>query len=260
MSPFATTVETRVASPRHAFSLTLLGRFALEVEGERVTVATGAQRLLAFIGLRGPAGRDYVSGSLWPDVSEEHAHGSLRTMLWRIRTNLPGLVDDCDDGVLTLSAGTRVDAGEARARDLRALAEPESVEGGDLMGLLGMGDLLPGWYDDWVIIEREQLRQLRLHALETVAAHLARRGRYGYAIHALLRALEREPLRESAHRSLIRMHLEENNVEEALRQYHALARLLRRELGVEPSELTRRLFTGVADVAAPRTVAEPGRR
>lgn len=243
MSPFATTVETRVASPRHAFSLTLLGRFALEVEGERVTVATGAQRLLAFIGLRGPAGRDYVSGSLWPDVSEEHAHGSLRTMLWRIRTNLPGLVDDCDDGVLTLSAGTRVDAGEARARDLRALAEPESVEGGDLMGLLGMGDLLPGWYDDWVLSEREVIRQLSLHALHVAAESLAAQGRLGAAIQVALQGLRIDPLRESAHRLVIELHLAEGNVSEARRQYEACCRLMWSELGVGPSPQLRELVT-----------------
>ena len=80
-------------------------------------------------------------------------------------------------------------------------------------------DLLPSWYDDWVIVERERLRQIRVHALEELSRRLAAGHRYGDAIDAALAAIAADPLRESAHRRLIEAHLAEGNVSEAIRQY-----------------------------------------
>jgi DNA-binding SARP family transcriptional activator len=107
------------------------------------------------------------------------------------------------------------------------------------------GDLLPGWYDDWVLLERERLRQVRLHALEAVARRLADAGRYGDALQAAYAAMRAEPLRESAHRSMIRVHMEEGNVCEALRAYERFRVLLADELGVQPSEQMARLVGGL---------------
>jgi DNA-binding SARP family transcriptional activator len=103
-------------------------------------------------------------------------------------------------------------------------------------------DLLPDWYEEWVQDERESLRQLRLHGLETLAAALSRAGRHADAIQAALAAIRIEPLRETAHRTLIEAHLAEGNCSEARRQFGQCRRLLREELGVEPSESTRRLI------------------
>ena len=98
------------------------------------------------------------------------------------------------------------------------------------------GDLLPDWYDDWVLIERERLRQLRLHALESLAIRRLDAGRYGEAAVAALAAVSIEPLRESAQRVLIRIHLAEGNVGEAVRQYRLYRNLLSDEMGLYPSE------------------------
>ena len=65
-------------------------------------------------------------------------------------------------------------------------------------------DLLPDWYDDWVVIENEAWRQLRLHALEVLETRLAESGRMGEAIHAAVAVVNMEPLRESAQATLIR--------------------------------------------------------
>ncbi|HEX2156656.1 MAG TPA: bacterial transcriptional activator domain-containing protein, partial [Actinomycetes bacterium] len=103
------------------------------------------------------------------------------------------------------------------------------------------GDLLPDWYEDWVVLERERLRQLRLHALEALCARLTGAGRFGAAVQAGLAAVAGEPLRESAHRTLIRAHLAEGNPGEAVRQYHLYRRLLTDELAIEPSPAIRGL-------------------
>ena len=114
------------------------------------------------------------------------------------------------------------------------------------------GDLLPGWYDEWLQDEREELRQARLHALEVLARALSAAGRRSDAIQAALAAIRLEPLRETAHRTLIETHIAEGNWSEARRQFRRCQRLLREELGVEPSESTRRLLGDRPRLAARR--------
>jgi DNA-binding SARP family transcriptional activator len=118
------------------------------------------------------------------------------------------------------------------------------------------GDFLPDWSEDWVLIERERFRQLRLHALEAICEQLTLAGRYGQAIDAGLAAVAGEPLRESAHRALIRAYLSEGNRVEALRQYELYRGLAHTELHVQPSPRMRALF---AEATQSRT-GGPGRR
>ncbi|MFD0346209.1 BTAD domain-containing putative transcriptional regulator [Kitasatospora aburaviensis] len=108
-----------------------------------------------------------------------------------------------------------------------------------------MGDLLPGWYEDWVLAERERLRQLQLHTLETLSGRLLDQGRHADALDTALRVVQLDPTRESAHRAAIRVHLAEGNLGEVVRQFDACRTLLRRELGVGPSpQLLALLGTG----------------
>jgi DNA-binding SARP family transcriptional activator len=104
-----------------------------------------------------------------------------------------------------------------------------------------LGDLLPGWYDDWVLLERERLRQVRTHALEQVGVRFAAAGRHVEALEAAYAAVRGEPLRESAHRTVVRVHLAEGNVADALRAYERFRVMLADELGVQPSEHMTRL-------------------
>lgn len=111
------------------------------------------------------------------------------------------------------------------------------------------GDLLPDWDEDWIIFERERLRQLRIHALESLCRKLSVAGHAGRAVDAGLAAVAAEPLRESAQRVLIAAHLHEGNVSEARRQYHHYRELVRDNLGIEPSEALRALV-GVASATS----------
>jgi DNA-binding SARP family transcriptional activator len=100
-------------------------------------------------------------------------------------------------------------------------------------------DLLPDWYEEWVVVERERYRQLRLHALENLCLELVARRRFGQAVQAGLAAVVGEPLRESATLVLIRVYLAEGNAGEAIRQYDSFTRLLWSELRVSPSSAMR---------------------
>lgn len=208
------------------------------------------QRLVAHVCLSGRPPRATIAGHLWPDVPEQHAHGSLRSALWRLQRVAPGLVH-ASGSVLSLAEGVRVDVQDLgdwarRVRDpARCLADVDVAEFGLRV------ELLPGWYDDWVLLERERLRQLRMHALEEVAARLAAAERFGDALQAAYAAVRAEPLRESAHRTVVRVHLAEGNAAEALRAYEQFRVVLAEELGVQPSERMTRLVAGLRPTARP---------
>ena len=206
----------------------------------RDAVPPAVQRLVAFVCFAGRPGRSAVAGQLWGDVSEDQAQASLRSTLWRLGRLAPGLLDTAG-GALALAPGVRADVRElagwaATVRDPRTPLDDLTLPPAELDG-----DLLPGWHDDWVLIERERLRQLRLYALETLGARLASAGRPAEAVEAALAAVRSEPLRESAHRLLVRVHLAEGDVAAAVRTYRNFRTMLREELGLDPSDRFTRL-------------------
>lgn len=239
MAPLSAIDVQVAAPPTPMWRLSLLGRLELCRDGRPVAVSISAQRLLAFVSLHGSSTRGLVAGSLWPAVGEKHAHGSLRSAIWRVGRSYPGLLWLSGD-VVGLGDLVRVDVQQLR-RQLRAIFDDGPVNE-PLAGSVLDRELLPGWYDDWVLFERERLRQLRLHALETMATRLADDGHYGSAIDAALAAVEADPLRESAHRAVVYVHVVEGNMTEALRQYRRCRVIYRRELGVEPSTLITSLL------------------
>jgi len=196
---------------------------------------------LALLALRSrPLERLYVAGLLWLDASEERAGASLRSALWRLPQ--PGGVPVVETSAthLRLASDVYVDFHDLAARMERL--DQASSEIHELAPSSALtGDLLPDWYEDWILLERERFRQLRLHALEALCARLTEAGRFGAAVQAGLTAVSGEPLRESAHRTLIQAHLAEGNPGEAVRQYHLYRRLLADELAIEPSAAIRAL-------------------
>ena len=105
-------------------------------------------------------------------------------------------------------------------------------------------ELLPDWSDDWVTVERERFRLLALSALEQLSSAFIKRSRFTDAVEFALAAVRLEPLRESAHRALIRAHIAHGNVGEALRQYRIYEDLIRAELGIGPSVQMYDLMAG----------------
>jgi DNA-binding SARP family transcriptional activator len=216
-------------------SVSLLNAFELRLDGRRVEVPLSAQRLLAFVALHeGPLLRLYVASTLWIDASEERAGASLRSSLWRLNRRGHKVVE---------TTGTHLRLAPDVEVDLRRMLElahrllDRTATAADLAtaeAALG-AELLPDWYDERLRFERERYRQVRLHALEALAEELVAAGRLGRALEAALAAVRSEPLRESAHRTLIRVHLAEDNRGEALRQFEICRGLLREGLGVEPS-------------------------
>jgi DNA-binding SARP family transcriptional activator len=218
--------------------LSLLGGFDLRVDGRLANIGQASERLVAYLALlRKPATRSAVAGGLWPDSTEDHAKASLRTALWKLGTYRRSLISTRGH-YLGLTAAVWVDLIESD--DLaRAAIAGQVGDVTDPVQRFG-ADLLPDWHDEWLEVDRERFRQLRLHALEAVCQRQTDAGRFAAAVDAGLSAVNADPFRESSRCALMRAYLGEGNRRAAKRQFDAFRILLSEELGAEPStEITR---------------------
>jgi DNA-binding SARP family transcriptional activator len=226
-------------------SLHLLdGPYAV-VDGVRRELPEGSKRLVVFVALAGGrVDRRSAAGVLWPDGGDFRAAGNLRSALWRMRGAGIDLIDG-DKNVLWLHTGTAVDLrcisdwagrlieGTPRVPDLDpSLFRPQAC------------DLLPGWYDEWVVFERERLRQSVLHGMEALARLLVRARRPHDAVTAARRLAAFDPLRESAQRVLVEAQLAAGDATGARASYEVYRDAALRVLGAPPSAALSALVQG----------------
>lgn len=221
---------------RTSYSVRLLDGFEMRSASGEIALSPTSERIVAFLALRSrPSPRHLVAESLFEDGTCARASGRLRSAMHRIQVSAPDLVTS-DGRRLAIATGCSIDVQELD-RAFARLLHPSGGRVDELPDLeLFTGELLPGWYDDWVLAERERLRQRCLHALDAVGDQHLRRGRTAEAIEAGLAAVAVEPLRETPHRLLVRAHLAEGNTSEAIRVCEQFADLLDRELGVDPTD------------------------
>lgn len=218
-----------------ALQIRLLGAFALEVRGRDVSLPHGPQRILAFLALRPHAlQRNFMAESLWLDAGDARAAANLRSALWRIRHVEPSILAK-GHGTLRLDSAVAVDVRDAYDVAMRWLAGQPTIQDVAEGTTLLNAEILPDWYDDWVLDERDRFRQVRLRALEAMAEWLIDVGRIGEALLAALAATREDPFRESAQRALIKVHIAEGNTGEAVKQLRRCEQLFERELGLRPS-------------------------
>lgn len=233
------------ASP---YELTLLGGFIFSVGGDALLgISVGTQRLLAFLAVRDqPVSRNLVAATLWPESADERANASLRSAISRLDDRVRHAVKVTAHG-LSLAGGVTVDLRDSQALAHRLIDGDAPRSETDIAPIAVStlsDDLLPGWYDDWAVIAAEDWHQLRIRALEEVAARLTATDRLAEAAAAALTAVRAEPLRESARAALIRVHMAEGNNSEATAEYERYRVLLNAELGLKPtSRLTHLLVS-----------------
>ena len=232
------------------WTVVLLGGFGVRRNDQWIRLPPSTTRLVAFLALQArPVARTFVAGSLWIDESQDRAFANLRSALWRLRRHASSLVV-ADSQIVGLAPSVSIDV----ARVAEALEKlSEAGIGREVLAVDQFTrELLPGWSDDWALIERERHRQRSLHALEATAQDLAESGHFGVAIDTALKAIEIDPLRESSHRVLIRTHLAEGNYSEAVRHYEDYRELIEAELGITPSPLLLDSITAVGECASSR--------
>jgi len=232
-------------------ALRVLGGFEVCVGGRAVSLPANAQRVLGYLAVTGvESRREVLAAHLWSWTSQARAQANLRTALWRVRQASAQLITSKRD-VVRLGAGVQVDYTEMMSCALR-LIDTTSAPGDVLTTSprLLEADLLPGWDEDWLLIDRERHRQLRMHALEALSRRLVDCGEYARAVDAAYAAIAVEPLYESAQATLIAAHLAEGNRAEAIRQFTAFRRLLYDETGLAPSpSLFKELDSTLAEAA-----------
>jgi DNA-binding SARP family transcriptional activator len=217
--------------------LSLLDCFRAVSSARQLDLCLASQRLLALLALRPSVlGRDQVAGLLWPVVAKNYARGCLRTTLCRLKQSVP-LAVRTSGHYLSLTDSVAVDYRDGQALATRLVQRPVhrdldvAVAG---LPMLSAG-LLPAWRDDWVTVEQQSWRQLRLHALESLADALRECRRFAEACLVADAAIRAAPLRESARATMIRVHVAEGNQSEALGELERYRCLVLRELGREPT-------------------------
>lgn len=233
-----------VSSQDPQWSLTLLNGWTLSRDGSRQKVAHRQQRLITALALLGERPRTYLSGLLWPDSSDAQAAVGLRVSIWHVNHELPGLLDA--DGTTDVSVAL---SGQVLV-DITGLQRELQSPGAELSDSyprwerLRTAELLPGWYEDWILVEQERFRALRTAALDSIASYHLSQGNTEETKAASKLAISLEPFRESSYRLLIQAHLATGDLVSALKTYRSFSAGLRREFGVGPSPSLVKLITG----------------
>src|SRR5437667_3363077 len=234
-------------------NLALLGGFHGRVDASApLTLPTRkTPALLAFLAL--PPGRSHprekLASLLWGGMREPQARSGLRQSLFALRKAVtvepPALLIEGDTVGLNPTA-VDVDVVEFE----RAVAEgaPTALE---RAAALYRGELLEGLalqeapFEEWLLAERERLRELALEALAKLLRHQRTTGATEAALQTALRLLALDALQEPVHRTVMRLYVQLGRRPSALRQYQICVGLLQRELGVEPESATKQLYLEV---------------
>ncbi|HEX4714610.1 MAG TPA: BTAD domain-containing putative transcriptional regulator [Ktedonobacteraceae bacterium] len=259
--------------------ISLLGDFLLVVDDKPVTALAvpRLQSLLAYLLLHrdAPQDRSHLAFLLWPDSTEAQAHTNLRKLLYQLRQALSDIehflrTDKQSLHWLSTNADVRwtLDVQEVeRALEQAQQAEQAQDTRTQRQGLeqalrLYRGDLLPNCYDEWILPERDRLRQVFIQAAERLIALTEQERDYTAAIATAQRLLRADPLHEATYRHLMRLHAQDGDRVAAIRVYHTCATTLERELGVEPSKATRQMHETLLQMDAapsPQTVTPASR-
>ncbi|MFC9335260.1 BTAD domain-containing putative transcriptional regulator [Arthrobacter sp. NPDC057009] len=226
------------------FHLNLFQRWQLISGESEVYVASRQQRLIAALALYGARNRRYICGLLWPDSPEARALESLRVTMHLISRQIPGLLVN-GGPVLSLAPSLSVDLHNC-LEQVRGCQTSISYTPDDAcLSHLRHAELLPGWYDDWVILEQNRLRTFRLRALAGHAQRWLDREEPEKAAEAARSALELEPLQEACVGLLMRAELELGNRVGAVHTFESFKASLATELGVAPSAYLYQLVAGI---------------
>ena len=208
-----------------------------------------ALALLAYLGTRPGQShtRDKLASLLWGEKSDDHARGGLRQALAALRRALASVHPPplrIEGQTLTLNADG-VDVDVAAFEHLVGQGTPQALEQaaelyrGDLLSGLNVNEPL---FEEWLVAERERLREMALEALARLLAHQTKNASSERAIQTALRLLGLDPSQEAVHRTLMQLYARQGRRGAALKQYQVCLDVLRRELGTAPEPETRKLY------------------
>ncbi len=250
----------------------LFGNLRIVFAGNPVTAINThrLQSLVAYLILHGdaPQPRERLAFLLWPASTESQARTNLRQLLHHLKRALPAASNALEVSHFTVQwrqdADSSIDAVDfQKAIAEAASARTENDRAREIRALLAAAhlyedDLLPGLYDDWLTLIRDDYRKRACEALQRLAILFEEQGDVAMALPFAERVVALDPLTEPHHQLLIRLHAANHDRSSALRAYHQCMRVLRRELGVEPGPATVELFERILKAEAePQAAREP---
>jgi len=237
-----------------ALKISLLGHPQFELGGHQVGGFVSEKALALFVYLvlePGAQPREKLAGLFWGDMPPGRARANLRMAVYNLGQLFPGCLQTSR---LNISFDRGVDYWldvEQFEKVLGTGSDPATIANEVLEISLSLyrGDLLEGIYldgspdlDEWLLVERERLRQLAQGGFRLYAGRMMHSGFYALALGIWRKLLRLEPWQESAHQGLMLALARSGEYTEALEQYEAFRRLLAEELGVDPMPETTRLY------------------
>lgn len=233
----------------------LFGGMTAEVGGRTVyQFQVGRRGLLLATLLRSlgsELSREYLADLLWPESDPDQGRAALRQALSFLRACLEQSGNRHSSVFLSSNTTIKVDPSIVttdvalfertiqRARDAESL--PERVNSLRTAADLYRGEFLPGYYEDWILIERERMQRTYLNNLHVLAQTLLSIGKPDEALTYASIAVRSDPDDEAVRRDLMECYYSAGDVRRALQEYQRLRRRLRDNLGVEPDNGTRAL-------------------
>jgi predicted ATPase/DNA-binding SARP family transcriptional activator len=236
----------------------LLSPFRIERKDHAIHLPTRkTESLLAYLVLHPDShSREKLATLFWGDSSDTAARGSLRKAINFIRSYLGNeiiisnreLVQRNPDYLLYCDAIKFA----GHASEFLSSQNPDI----SLIDLdLYQDELLSGFYDEWILDEREYYHQLYIKVLLRAIEVLRAQSEYNTAIKYAQRLLIRDSTNEKAHQHLIFCHVALGDRHGALQQYEACRKVLETELGVKPARETRALYEWITQSSDIRSLA-----
>jgi non-specific serine/threonine protein kinase len=237
----------------------LLGQFSVQLDGAPVAIPSRpAQSLLAYLVLNAgtPQRRERLAGLLWPEAAEPNARRSLRQALWHVRRAITANGSSRPPYILADELSITFDSASDYWLDVAVLSErvAESASVEALVRAISVyrGELLPGFYQEWVVSERERLQAVFEQKMNTLLDRLIEAGRWPEVLEWGERWITHCRSPEPAYRALMLAHHGLGDRAGVAAVFQRCAAALRDDLGVEPSGQTRALYeTLVASGGAP---------
>jgi len=225
-----------------------LGPFDLD-DGQQALIKPPTQKsqsLLAYLVFhrKRPQSREHLINLFWGERPEHKARRSLTTALWHIRSCLPDdyIISDYSSVQVNPQAIIWVDVDE-----FNHLVHSNDSENLVMALNLYHGTLLDGFYDDWIMNERYRIEADYEEALTRLMLMQQDARLYQQALQTALRLVDQDPLREDAHRLVMRAFCRLGQRNAALEQYRHCRQLVQEELGAEPMAETVELYQTILD-------------
>ncbi len=226
--------------------INLLGGFSIFADGEAITALESPrfQSLLTYLTLHRtqPVSRRQLAFQYWPDSSEAQAHANLRKLIYDLRRAFPRLSEFLEIKPSNIKWRPGIDFQVDSEAFERAIAQANRPDALEQAIALYPGELLPGCYDDWALVERQRLEALYMTSLERLVQWLEEQREYPRAIRYAEQLQQAAPMEEEHYRTLMRLFALVGDRAGVVHTYSTCASTLRRELDIEPSELTRLLY------------------